>query len=221
MSKRLKSDTLTGGSGDVNKNFFWFDHTIPSGQVAAVNNVANIQLPIPPYLVPPELQQNYVAVAELISANMLIDGYPTLYATLAGTNGFGACVQLGSTPPGRICSTNAAVASPGHVFETPATGTFFRLEEYSSSSAYTAAGAGLSRIGPGNTGGDNWVDFTDKAGHGIVLYGNNLYSTFVYNKSSGGLSQQVVVRWCISYRIKNIPLTEYVQGINMSPSSTS
>lgn len=207
MAKR-KADTLTGGTGDVNPEFVYVEHLNSSGTASNTQSNLGILLPIP---------QNYnrdmVNVAELLNVQLLVDNIVKLEKDCSGADNRGFCWQLSVSGPPLTSGTPAA----GHLFNLPTNDVFFRQVFLSTSVPLSEASGVRTAIGPGQTGiGSVHIDLTDKAGHGKIVYGQSLVSSFI-GIFSGSLSQQVTGTWCIVYRVKAVPLNEYVAGLNVVP----
>lgn len=208
MAKRYKSDTLTGGTGDINPEFAYVEHLISSGTASGTQSNVGILLPIPQ-----NYDKNMVNVAELLNLQILIDNVVKLEKDCSGALDRGFCWQLSVTGPPLVSGT----PSGGHLFQMPTNDVLFRQVFLSTAQPLSEASGIRTAIGPGQTAsGTVGIDLTDKAGHGKIVYGQTLVSSFVA-LFSGSLSQQVTGTWCIVYRIKAVPLNEYVAGLNVVP----
>ena len=184
MAKRARSssDQLTGGTGDVNPQYI-------SGllTLSAANTATEVVIGTPIVRVGPQTSGQAI-IMELIS--LWVD-MPAIDLDAAGattrTSQFSfATVSAGSTP---------AIAT----LDNPRCILFI---ENTTRNAFTAAGTGtLDR----QEGPRTW-NFTDGAGHGILVATDNLFVVGNTANQTGAST----FRWKMSYRFKKVSLIEYI-----------
>lgn len=88
--------------------------------------------------------------------------------------------------------------------------TFYRFKLESGASTF-AASNNIQLTGAGSAGGNTSIDFTDRAGHGILLYGNTLtVSSLFHGTTSPG--QTIRLSFCIKWRVKYVDMRDYVSN---------
>jgi len=202
MAKRARDDTLTGGTGDVNKNFIWFDHPVPGASTADVLNVSSFAFPIPPGGPGVSPNPNLVTVVELLGVSQQVTNPASFFERYdANFGNFYSRLSMGGTdnPGSSVQNSN-----------TPTNRCFFNYEAHSGASV-SAIAIALVAGGPGIAPTHEGIDLTDRAGHGIILYGNTITSNWV---SAGGASpvETMNLRYCITYRLKRVTLQDYLAG---------
>lgn len=172
-------DQLTGGTKDVNPQYIQGSITL-----TAANTFTQVQVPTPIVRVGPQTG-NTAIIMELIK--LYVD-MPALDVDAAAATNRDFNFQLTTVTQASLTT----LADPNCLA---------RLEQ-NLRNAFTAAGTGMlqNRIDP-----LVW-DFTDGAGHGILVATDNI---FVAALTSGqaGASQ---FTWKLSYRFKKVSLVEYI-----------
>ena len=212
--KRARADPLTGGSGDVNPNVFWWDVAFPMDKPGEQQN-QGINIPVQPNI---GQSKDLVTVAEILKVSWKIFGSEE-FANDATSSSFRVNERLNMGGP----------QNPGSAAYTtvPLQGCLLDFQLLGST---TATRKGGSAVGPGIVANENYsselnipitgyVDCTDADGHGILLYGNNLSASCV---SSGAFTsfKSFTIRYCIMYRVKYVTLQDYIVGLNQFPSQT-
>lgn len=187
--KRQRGDTLTGGTGDVNPQYL-------SGQIV----LSGINIPTESVLATPIVRVggqtgNQTIIMELIK--LWVD-FPSIDLDAA-------------VPVGRIMQFSMSTTSSG---ATPAIMLISNSRclaglAHATRSGFTAAGTGMLE----NKSEPAVWDFTDGAGHGILVATDSIF--FQADTSNQvGLSQ---FEWKLMYRFKRVSLVEYI-GIVQSQS---
>jgi len=167
MSKR-SSSSLTGGTGDVNPQ--WFNMTTTT---IANDTYIQTQFPLP---VQRLLQNNRSQVMEVLKVYIQVD--PSIGTAATQTN-FQKLVQI---------TTKSLTASV--TLEEP---TLIALARFDSFNAFTAAGT-YAAFGPNNP---IVFDLTDGAGHGLLVATDNLYIGYDTNNvgATSKASAKILYRW--------------------------
>jgi len=212
MSKKQKTDPLTGGTGDVNKQFLYFDHIIPSGTPSAITQHVAITMPISPFT--PSTPDGLVPVAEILSVGAMLENRGTMRQQIAGSSDFGYAYCLTQQPLNLISGSTL-----GHLFNTPTQDTFCYVKGLSNQAVISTTPETTEVLGPGSVAdgqhASSTVDCTDAAGHGIIMYGNQLTSNFVF-LAVAALVTQKTITWCVCWRLKYVTLAEFVANNNFS-----
>ena len=179
MAKR--ADTLTGGTKDVNPQYISGAVTMSAANTATESTVG---LPI---LRPGQgASQTKAQVVEVLK----------LWAFLPppGTDVAAANAQFTAT-------LTVATSSQGTTVPNLSNPRVLAQLRQSITASFTAAGS--QAVGP--VGVQCW-DFTDGAGHGILVGTDNLFLQF----DTDGYSAAAVATYKISYRFKEVALIEYI-----------
>lgn len=183
MSKRTggaRSDQLTGGTHDVNPQYL-------SGLVtlSAANTATEVTLGTPIVRVGPQTGGNAI-IMELIK--MFIDFPPVDQDAAAAT---ARSFQLG------VSTTSSATAVT--TLDNPRNVAFSSIDLRN---AFTAAGTGMLA----NSSDPHVFDFTDGAGHGILIATDNLF----IQANTQGQTAASTFRFKFLYRFKKVSLVEYI-----------
>lgn len=214
MSKKQKVDALTGGTGDVNKQFFYFDHIIPSGTPTAIVQHAQITMPISPFT--PSTPNGLVPVAEILSVGAMFENRGAMRQQIAGNSDFGYAYSLTQQPANLVSGSTI-----GHLFNAPTSDTFHFYKGLSNQAVISTTPETTEVIGPG-AGNDGQhasatIDCTDSDGHGIIMYGNQITSNFVFYAVAALVTQKTIT-WCVCWRLKYVTLAEFVANNNFAAS---
>lgn len=189
--KRARTDSLTGGSGDVNPQYI-------TGNIVATLSATTVQQAIQLPIFREATSGAKAWVVELL--RMYVNLPDVIDVAVSTTQRFA-----------RFALVTAAQAAPSMVFlDSPQCLAFFKTEVLNLASA-------LGTGAVGGTYGNNSVltwDFTDGDGHGVLVATDSL---FVVHDTTG----MAVGRNCqykILYRFKKVSLTEYI-GIVQSQQS--
>ena len=183
MAKRAGTrDQLTGGTRDVNPQYM-------SGLItlSAANTATEVTLGTPIVRVGPATNGKSI-IMELIK--LWVD-MPSVDADAAAATSRNSTFSISTTSSG---------ATPAlTTLDNPRNVAFLQQELRN---AFTAAGTGVlvSSIQP-----YEW-DFTDGAGHGILIATDNLF----LQAQTAGQTGASVFRWKLSYRFKEVSLVEYI-----------
>lgn len=181
MAKRARAgDTLTGGTKDVNPQYLRGSITL-----SAANTVTQSIVGTPIVRVGPQTG-NSVIIMELLSmwVNM-----PALDLDNAAATNRGAQFAV-STSSSPTAITDLQDASN------------LAFLQHSVRNAFTAAGTGILDV----SDDPKYWDFTDGAGHGILVATDNLF----FQASTIGYNAAVTFSFKISYRFKRVSLVEYI-----------
>lgn len=190
MSKRAKSDTLTGGSKDVNPQ--WLNMLITQ---TAPDAITTIQFPLPVQRLAQEKKKSLVLEILKVASDL-----PTLNPT-AGVF-FDFRLYLSTKNPNL-----PAVFTNALELQLRSSGTTIWYN--SKQTAVDAAGTSTT-YGPTNE--PLFDDLTDGAGHGILVATDNLFLTLstviVGSSNSTGVAASATLK--ILYRWKEVTLEEYI-----------
>lgn len=183
MSKRRATSSLTGGTGDVNPQFY----VIQTTQTAIdTTRTVGFPLPVPKY----PGSANRAIVFEVLSVRLMLQDL-VVAAGQSFTSLILSTRDLGDTgvanPTNAV--TFAARTSPSVVAQRSTDFLFA-----------TAVGFQISELR------DTEIDCTDAAGHGILVATDNIFFS-VYSNATGVVN---VAACRIKYRLKEIGLTEYI-----------
>ena len=180
--KRQAGDQLTGGTRDVNPQYM-------SGllTLSAANTATEVTLGTPIVRVGPATGGKSI-IMELIK--LWVD-FPTVDAENAAATSRGFSFSM---------STVSSGGTPAIVTLDNPRGLAWM--DYSVRNAFTAAGTGMleNKLEP-----SCW-DFTDGAGHGILVATDNIFLQGNTSNQTGASA----FRWKISYRFKEVSLVEYI-----------
>lgn len=186
---KAQAQVLTGGTGDVNPEYFNMDTVVTqtdSAPVTAAGTNQSFQTPIPQSSM---MLAGRSMVMELLKADFDVYGTtgsidPPRRAAVTFKAGASTGSDLFSSKPHVLC----AVSWTGRQYTGGQTG------------AGTAYASKLS------------VDLTDQAGHGIIYCGQKIFVCQEYDTLSGTNTTPGVhnVRCRVLYRWKNVGLTEYI-----------
>lgn len=212
MAKRVRTDALTGGTGDVNPEYSYFSLDIPQNQATNLLASSTFQFPIQQFNLPGGAA-SYVPIIELLRTSLLIDGFSEMQEQF--------CTQVSKWWNVR-CSMGGA-DNPGNsiLMNTKSNRTFFEVTgkkgAASTASTYVfpligVQGAGNSTHSTAGNAADCTFDMNhiDDNGHGILLFGNQVTVGFVTQVDIGGNSLRLT--FCFYYRIKNVTLQQYLAG---------
>ena len=183
MAKRASgSSSLTGGTGDVNPQFL-------NGRVtlSAANTATEVTLGTPIVRVGPQTGGSAI-IMELIK--LWVDMPPVDQDNAAAT----ARVKRFS-----ISTTSSGGTAAVVTLDNPRGLAYLGIQLRN---AFTAAGTGMLS----NALEPQCWDFTDGAGHGILVATDNLF----IQADSQGEAAADVFRWKLSYRFKKVSLIEYI-----------
>lgn len=199
--KRITSggDTLTGGSGDVNPQFFRTNITM------AVNDTPNFNsFTLGPvgWSMASVRGQDKGYVVEFLKIGW--DGAFSV-AVAAGVNYILDYVLFSGTAPNGMDNQTRITAAK----------TAFNVVHHSQRviNCYTVSGTQLWTD-------PNWFDLTDGAGHGPVFPAGNFQLAITNSQGSSTNSKQGVMV-TILYRIKEVPLVEYIGMLSQFASTTN
>lgn len=212
MSKKQKMDQLTGGTGDVNKQTMYFDHIIASDTINKTTVSAAIPLPLATFL--PNIPPSLVPVMEVLSVDSMVDNRSVISVDVGGASGRGWVFSLSASPQNFVSGSTG-----GHIFNPPSPDTLYYEKSLAMNVAYTGAGVTVESTGAGTIPGSaSGVDCTDGSGHGVIVFGNQLFSNFAFiaGAASPNISQQVTITWTICWRLKYITLQEFVANNNFT-----
>ena len=181
MAKRARvSDTLTGGTKDVNPQYLRGSITL-----SAANTVTQAIVGTPIVRVGPATG-NSAIIMELIS---LWVNFPALDLDAAAATNRGAQFSMStSTSPTAITLLSDA--------------SNLAFMQHTVRNAFTAAGTGTL---DSNDDPHYW-SFTDGAGHGILVATDNIF----FQASTTGYNAAVAFEFKLSYRFKKVSLVEYI-----------
>lgn len=192
MPKRKMSDTLTGGTGDVNPQ--WLRVQVTEGTPGVAQS---IQVPVPVQ----RLQQSSgrAQVMEILKIAWDATQYISTTAGTCGTSGFLAT------------SGNLPVPTSGLAYENLKANS--KVISYAQNYWINVGGASAALFGTGEDGNNFFQDLTDGAGHGILIATDFLYLSVLSGTAAGrsvnpAASQTVTVY--ILYRWKEVSLAEYI-----------
>jgi len=183
MPAKRASSSLSGGTGDVNPQTFVIAVT-----QAAVNTCQSITIPLPVPKYPG--QNNRAIVFELLKAKWMLDNLPQPAAANISITGYlrtsafpfadGTAMTEAQTFQTRIDPRTISTVSVDGVF-------------------FTAAGFAFGDR-------DKEIDFTDAAGHGLLV------ATDQVTLSINSLNLAAVGSWGVrmEYRLKEVGLAEYI-----------
>lgn len=182
MAKRAGGDQLTGGTRDVNPQYM-------SGLItlSAANTATEVTLGTPIVRVGPQTGGQAI-IMELIK--LWVD-FPPIDADAAAATSRTLTFSMSTTSTGGTPAITT-LDNPRNVAHL----------NYDSRNAFTAAGTGLLAL---NRDPQCW-DFTDGAGHGILIATDNLF--IQANTANQGAAS--TFRWKLSYRFKKVSLVEYI-----------
>ena len=185
MAKRAGRDTLTGGTGDVNPQYL-------QGAVSMVAGAANTPVEVAVGL--PILRPGMGASQQKAQVVELLKAWCYLPPPVAGTDVNVGTAQFLST----LSMSTAAQGTTVPNLSNPRVQAQFRQ---SITASFTAAGTQYSAP----VGVQCW-DFTDGAGHGILIGTDNMYMQY----DNDGFTSVLTATWKIAYRFKEVPLIEYI-----------
>lgn len=180
MKRSRVGDTLTGGTKDVNPNWYKILAT-QSGNDATTTFTA----PLPITRVP---QSKKATIIEVLKIRYIFDAENLM------NSGTAAQTQ-------KYITVNVSTKNFGTVGATVNDGTLVDTWQLWCASAFTNAGS-YSMLAP------SWIetDLSDGAGHGILLATDNIYVQVI---STATNMVNTVACW-LYYRFKTVPLEEYV-----------
>lgn len=209
MSKRARTDALTGGTGDVNPEYNVITFDIPAGTASDVVIQKTFTFPIQQFY---GSRQTTTPIVELLKSSMAYSNVTLYEQVQAASSGFWVCLRMslgGADNPGT-----------GTLRLGPSQRTFYEyaLEAGTAVSPSTILAAAYT-VGAGtpqsthNHNGDisGCVNHVDENGHGILLYGNTVTFTFVAHLGSTVTNTTRFVVY-LYYRIKNVALDQYLAG---------
>lgn len=175
-------DQLTGGTRDVNPQYMQGTITL-----SAANTATEVTLGTPIVRVGPASGGESI-IMELI--HLWVDHPPIDVDNAAATN--------------RNTTFSMSTVSSG---ATPAITTLdnprgLAFSQYTTRNAFTAAGTGMLQS---TTEPLEW-DFTDGAGHGILVATDNIF----IQANTANQTAASTFRWKLSYRFKKVSLVEYI-----------
>jgi hypothetical protein len=182
MQKRARSDSLTGGTDDVNPQFLSGALTL-----SAANTVTEVAIGTP-----------IVRVGAASPSHAVIMEILKIYADLPVYD------QTAAGATTRTVALSFTTASTGATpFQAQLDNTrCFASFERQQMNAFTAAGTGILQFKETPM----VFDLTDGAGHGVLIATDNI---FVQGDSAGQAAASVF-RFKILYRFKKVSLVEYI-----------
>lgn len=192
MPKRKMSDTLTGGTGDVNPQWMRIQVTEATPGVPQ-----SIQFPLPIQ----RLQQS-AGRSQVVEILKVIWDNTQYVGTTAGTYKTAGILSTGGNLP--------VPTTPLSYEQLKANS---KIISYANNYYINVGGASAALFGVGEDG-NNWlVDLTDGAGHGILIGTDFLFLSVLSGTAAGGsvnpTSSQTSTVYVL-YRMKDVSLAEYV-----------
>lgn len=178
--KRARSDSLTGGTKDVNPQFI-------SGIVTetAANTFTSVQIALP-VVRPMASSSNKTTIVEFLK---IYCDFPDLDLDAAA-----ATSRL-------MVFTISTVAVTSGTNGLDNTRVIMRIE-HSVRNAFTAAGSAMLDV----QNNPRVIDLTDGAGHGVLVATDSMFVAF----ATSGFTAATSVAWKVLYRFKDVGLTEYI-----------
>lgn len=205
MSKRPKTDSLTGGTRDVNPQW-WRLPTLSAGGITAGTPYIPAVVGVGPTAFPVPVQRLSQASGRAIVMEILkVRWNPTVAQTLTNTSQF-----LTLTARGYL-ATSTNNASPAYDYgpANPKVVSFF-----SKAAAYGRGNLDSTFL-VWQEGETPWIDdLTDGAGHGVLVATDNIYASFWFALVDIGSTDEPsasgICECDILYRWKEVSLTEYI-----------
>lgn len=205
MAKRLRSlpalDQLTGGSQDVNPQYFVCSLQIPGSSVQDLVISNTVTIPVPPVGLG---NNNLVQVPEILDISSSIYGAADI--SINFTNGTTKWAIA------RITQGSAYDNAGTQSVPFPPSNRTMREFFIQGGNAVASISSVTQASGVGDQGGTlSANNMTDEAGHGIILYGNTL-TLSAQCRGTPWPAATCIFNYWVKYRIKNVSLADYVQG---------
>lgn len=207
MSKRGRTDALTGGTGDVNPEYSYFSLDVNNDNTPVNTLTAStFQFPIQQFNIPSV--STVVPIIELLTTSVSIDGFSRMQEGFDDQALLWWCIRAsmgGADNPGSAANPN-----------TKSNRTFFEVmgKKGGASAAATLTFPEISVQGAGTSQGEGGnasfsLSHADTNGHGILLYGNQV-TISVMTRVAFAITTRLT--FMFYYRIKNVSLQQYLAG---------